>query len=143
MAVIAVVAAEVHPVRTDPGHCEMYPVKLTETVTAGQILCWAAAGTMSLADGDDDALDEPQAVALQGGNAGDVITVLQRGRVEGFTVSGTNVGTLITLTDNPGEVEGAGAGECCGRIVAEAGAAAVDRVIHFHFCTCRAGIGAA
>ena len=140
MAVIAVVAAEVRPIRTDPGHSEIYQVKLTEAVTAGQVLCWAAAGTMSLADGDDNALDEPQAVALQSGNAGQVISVLQRGRVEGFTVSATAVGTLITLTNNPGEVEGAGAGECCGRIVAEAGAAAADRVIHFDFCTCRTNV---
>lgn len=141
MAVIAVVAKEVHEIRSDPGHCEIYPVELTETVTAGQVLCWAAAGTMSLADGNDAALDEPQAVALQGGNAGDVVSVLRRGRVEGFTVSGTNVGVKITLTDNPGEVEGAGAGECCGRIVAEAGAGTMDRVIHFDFATCIAGIG--
>ena len=141
MANIAVVAKEVHAIRTDPGHSEIYPVKLTEVVTAGQVLCWAAAGTMSLADGNDAALDEPQAVALQGGNAGDVISVLQRGRVEGFTVSGLNVGGLVTLTDTPGIVEEAGTGECCGRIVAEAGAGTADRVIHFDFNTCLAGIG--
>lgn len=133
MADIAVVAAEVRPVRTDPGHSEIYQVKLTEAVTAGQALCWAAAGTMSLADGNDAALDEPQAIALQAGGAGSVISVLQRGRCEGFTVSAVATGVLITLTDTPGVMESAGAGEACGRVVAEAGGAAVDRIIHFDF----------
>lgn len=141
MGNIAFVAAEVRPVRTDPGHATIYNVKLTEVVTAGQVLCWAAAGTMSLADGNDAALDEPQAVALQGGAAGQVISVLQYGRVEGFTVSAIATGVLVTLTDTPGVVESAGAGECCGRVVAEAGGAAVDRVIQFDFNTCLAGIG--
>lgn len=141
MANITFTVAKVHAIRTDPGHSEIYPVKLTEATTAGQVLCWAAAGTMSLADGNDAALDEPQAVALQSGAAGEVISVLQRGRVEGFAVSGLNVGGKVTLTDTPGVVEEAGAGECCGRIVAEGGAAAADRVIYFDFAICLAGIG--
>jgi predicted RecA/RadA family phage recombinase len=141
MGVIAVVAAEVREVRHARGYTEVYQVKVTEVVTAGQVLCWAAAGTMSLADGNDAALDEPQAVALQGGAAGQVISVLKYGRVEGFTVSAIATGVLVTLTDNPGEIESAGAGECVGRIVAESGAAAADRVICFDFNTCLKGVG--
>ena len=138
MANITFTAAKVAVIRTDPGHSEIYPAKLTEAVTAGQVLCWAAAGTMSLADGNVAALDEPQGLALQAGAAGEVI---QKGRVEGFAVSALNVGGLVTLTDTPGVVEEAGAGECCGRIVAEAGSGTVDRVIQFDFDVCQAGVG--
>lgn len=142
MAVIALVASEIKEVFTDPGHCEIYQVEAGETITAGQVLCWGAAGTMLIADGNSAALDEPWAVALSGGVAGTIISVLKKGHVEGFTVAGTATGTLITLTDAAtGQVEGGGAGECVGRVVALPGGAAVDRVIHFDICGCLAGIG--
>lgn len=141
MANITFTAAKVRPIFTDPGHCTIFDVKLTETVTPGQVLCWAAAGTMSLADGNDAALDEPQAVALQDGVANAVISVLQKGPVAGFAVSGLNVGGKVTLTDTPGVVEEAGAGENCGRIWALPGGAAVDRYIFFEFSLAMAGIG--
>lgn len=141
MADITFTAAKVKAVYTDPGLCEIHNVKLTETVTAGQVLCWAAAGTMSLADGNDAALDEPQAVALQGGVAGQRVSVLRRGIVAGFAVSGLNVGGQVTLTDTPGVIEEAGAGENVGRIWALPGGAAADRVIYFEFPIHLDGIG--
>ena len=61
--------------------------------------------------------------------------------MEGFTVSAIATGVLVNLTDTPGVIESAGAGECCGRVVAEAGAGTADRVIQFDFNTCLAGIG--
>lgn len=142
MANIALVAAEIRPVFTDPGHCEMYVVEAGETITAGQVLCWGTTGTMLIADGNAAALDEPWAVALSGGVAGTIINVLKKGHVEGFTVNATATGTRITLTDAAtGQVEGAGSGECVGRVVALGGGAAVDRVIHFDICGCLKGIG--
>lgn len=142
MAVIAFVAAEIRAVWTDPGLGEIYMVEAGETITAGQVLCWGTTGTMLLADGNAAALDEPWAVALQGGVAGTIISVLKKGNVEGFTVNATATGTRITLTDSAtGEVEGAGSGECVGRVIALGGGAAVDRVIHFDICGCLAGLG--
>lgn len=138
MANVALTAAKIAPVYTDPGHCEMYQVTLTEAVTAGQVLCWAAAGTMSLADGNDAALDEPQAVAMQAGSAGARISVLRRGCVYGFTVAALSVGGLVTLTDTPGVIEEAGAGEHCGRIWALPD---TTRVIYFEFEIDQEGIG--
>lgn len=140
MAVIAFVEAEIKEVFTDPGHCEQYMVRAGETITAGQIVCWGTTGSVLLADGNAAALDEPWAVAMSGGVAGTIITVLKKGHVEGFTVNATATGTLVNLTDNPGEIEGAGAGECVGRVVALSGGAAVDRVIHFDICGCLAGL---
>ena len=141
MANIALVAAKIAVVFTDPGLCEIYNVEAGETITTGQCLCWDTDGQMLLADGNDAALDEPQAIALQGGLAGEVIPVLHRGCCYGFTVAAVNTGTIITLTDTPGVMEGAGAGEACGRVVALPGAAAADRVINFDFDGGLAGIG--
>jgi len=143
MGNIALVAAKIAPVFTDPGLCEIYTVEIGETVTAGQALCWDTDGQMVLADGDADALDEPQAVALQGGLAGSVISVLHRGCCYGYTVAGINTGVLITLTDTPGVMESAGAGEPCGRVVALAGGETTDYVINFDFNGCLEGIGGA
>lgn len=142
MGNVALVAGKIAPVFTDPGHCEIYDVEIGEAVTAGQVLCWDTDGQMILADGDDNALDEPQAVALQAGSAGQVISVLHRGCVYGFTVAGINTGVLVTLTDTAGVIETAGAGECCGRVWCLAGGETTDRVILFDFNGCLAGIGA-
>lgn len=140
MAAITFTAAKVKPVHTDPGHCAIFQVKATETITPGQVVCWAAAGTVSLADGNDAALDEPVGVALTDGVANQVISILQKGMVAGFAVSGLNVGGLVTLTDNPGECEEAGGGEPIGRIWALPGAATTDRVIFFHFPIWKASV---
>lgn len=133
-------AAKVREVFTDPGHCEIYNVELGEAVTPGQVLCWNATNQMVLADGNDDALDEPWAIALQAGPAGQVISVLKKGHCYGFVVTGLNTGVRITLSDTPGVMEDNGLGECCGRVVALPGATTGDYVIHFDIGGCIAGI---
>lgn len=143
MGNVTLVAGKIREIFTDPGHCEMYNVELGETVTPGQALCWNATNQMVLADGNDDALDEPQAIALQGGLAGQVVSVLKKGHCYGFIVAGSATGVLITLTDTPGLMEFAGGGECCGRVVSLPGGTVTDYVIHFDFNGCLAGIGAA
>ena len=140
MANIALTAAKIAPVYTDPGHCEIYNTELGETVTAGQCLCWDSDGQLILADGNDAALDEPWAIALQGGLANEVVSVLHRGAVYGYTVAGLSTGGLITLTDTPGTMEEAGAGEVCGRIISLSGGETTDYVIYFDFSTLT-GIG--
>lgn len=140
MANVAVTASKVAPVFTDPGHVEMYQVEVGETVTKGQALCWDTDGQLILADGDAAALDEPWAIALQAGVAGQVISVLHKGHCYGFTVAAINTGVLITLTDTPGTMETAGAGEVCGRVVALSGGETADYVIFFDFSTLT-GIG--
>lgn len=138
MGVIALVAAKIAPIYTDPGNCEMYNVIVGETVTAGQVLCWHTTTHMLLADGNAAALDEPMAIALEGGLAGEVIRVLRRGSVYGYTVAAVNVGAKITLTDNPGELESAGTGEHCGVVWALGDG---TRVIYFEFNVGQDGIG--
>lgn len=138
MANIALTAAKIDPIYTDPGHCEMYNVIVGETVTAGQCLCWHTTTHALLADGNDAALDEPMFIALEGGLAGEVIRVLKRGSVYGYTVAAVNLGAKITLTDTPGTMESAGAGEHCGVVWALADG---TRVIYFEFNVGQDGIG--
>lgn len=138
MANIALTAAKVAPVFTDPGHCEIYNVIVGETVTIGQVLCWHTTTHMLLADGNDAALDEPMAIALSAGVAGQVIPVLKRGCCYGFTVAAVNVGAKITLTDTPGTMESAGTGEECGCVWALSDG---TRVIYFDFYAGQDGIG--
>ena len=130
MANIALTAAKIAPVYTDPGNCEIYPVIVGETVTAGQCLCWHTTTHMLLADGNAAALDEPMAIALEDGLAGDVIRVLKRGCVYGYTVAAVNVGAKITLSDDVGGFENAGTGEECGCVMALPDG---TRVIYFDF----------
>ena len=130
MADIALVAAKIAPVYTDPGNCEIYQVIVGETVTAGLPLCWHTTTHMLIADGNVNALDEPMAIALEGGLAGQLVRVLRRGSVYGYTVAAVNVGAKITLTDDVGVMESAGAGEQCGVVVALPDG---TRVIYFDF----------
>lgn len=138
MGNIALTTAKIAPVFTDPGHCEIYNVIVGETVTKGQALCWHTTTHMLVADGNDAALDEPMAIALQAGVAGQVISVLKRGPCYGFTVAAVNVGAKITLTDTPGIMESAGAGEQCGVVWALADG---TRVIYFDFWAGQTGVG--
>lgn len=140
MANIALTAAKIAPVYTDPGRAEIYNVEFGETITRGQALCWDTDEQMVLADGNDAALDEPWAIALEGGLSGETKSVLHRGACYGFTVAALDCGGKITLTDTPGTMEEAGAGEVCGRIIALSGGLTTDNVIFFDFSTLT-GIG--
>jgi len=130
MAEVALVAAKIAPCFTDPGHCEIYQVELGEAVTAGEALYWHTDGTMLIADGNDNDKDEAQAVALQTGADGEVISVLRRGCVYGFTVAAVNVGTVIHLSDTAGDFQQGAGDEAVGRVWALADG---TRVIYFDF----------
>lgn len=137
MAEVALTTAKIAPVYTDPGHCEIYDVEIGEVVTAGEALYWHTNGTMLIADGNTDAEDEAQAVALQAGAANSVISVLRRGCVYGFTVAAVNVGTVVHLSDTPGDFQVGAGDEPVGRVWALPDG---TRVIYFDFLV-RADIG--
>lgn len=131
MGDVALTAANIACV--DPKNCETYNVEAGTAITKGQILCWDTDGQVLVADGNQAALDEPVGVALEAGVAGKVISMLVKGLVYGFTVSGINTGTLLTLSDTIGAVETAGAGEQCGRVWALSGGETTDYVAFFDF----------
>ncbi len=133
MTEIALTASKIAPVFTDPGLAEIHTVICSETITAGEALYILANGTVGVADGNVDSKDEPQYVALQGGVAGQRIPGLRRGHVYGFTVSGVNCGTVVNLSDTPGDFQYGAGDEAVGRVVVLPGGAAADRVIYFEF----------
>ena len=131
MAAIALTAAKIAPVYTDPGRAEIYDVKLGEAVTPGQALFWHTDGTVLIADADDNDKDEAQFVALQAGSAGARISALRRGLVSGFIVSGVNTGGVISLFTTAGTFEaGSAQDEYVGRVWALPDG---TRVIYFDF----------
>ena len=130
MAEIALTAAKIAPVFTDPGLAEIHAVKLAETVTAGEALYILAAGTVGIADGNDNDKDEAQYVALGGGVAGQIIDGLRRGHVYGFTVAAVDCGKVIHLSDTAGDFQVDAGDEPVGRVVALPD---TTRVIYFNF----------
>lgn len=87
MADITVTAALVG--RVDPETDEVYDFIAGVTITAGQaVYLDATTGRLGLADANDAGKEQFRGIALNGGGAGQAITVLKRGRVYGFTLAG-------------------------------------------------------
>jgi hypothetical protein len=120
MAAIALTAAQVEVL--DPSKAEIYPFIAAVTITAGQAVYLLTNGKVGLADADA-AAPAPQflGIALCGGGAGQVIDVLKRGRVGGFTVSGLNAGAKAYLSTTAGGLDTAATGTLApvGMVVAE------------------------
>lgn len=140
MTEIALTTSQIAQVFTDPGLAEVHTVICSTTITAGEILYILANGQVALADGNVDSMDEAQYVALQAGIAGTRIPALRRGHVTGFTVGAIDCGTVVYLSDTPGDCQYGAGDEAIGRIVALPGGAAADRCIYFNFLI-RADIG--
>ena len=107
MADIAVVAADVRPIR-DQG-AEIHDYVAGVTITKGQIVYEVAAGTLALADANAAGLLQAIGVALHGGVTGDAISVMKKGLLYGFTIT-TDRGTHVWLSNTPGALADAAGG---------------------------------
>lgn len=86
MTALTVTAAQVDVVF--PEKAEIYTAICAETITAGQSLFRDSNGKLQLADGDAAGEQQTRFLALQGGVAGQAISVLKQGHVYGFDLSG-------------------------------------------------------
>lgn len=129
MAEIALTEGLIKQRYTDPGRCETYSMKAAEAITAGEALYVLAAGTVGVADGNVDAKDEAQFVALGPAAAGQYLSCLRRGLVNGFTVAAVDCGTVVHLSDTPGDFQHGAGDEPVGRVLLIDGA----RGIYFNF----------
>jgi hypothetical protein len=86
MADIALVAANI--ARVFPQSDEVSDFVAAATITAGQALYLTSAGKVDLYDSNGSGTLQFLGVALNGGGAGQAISVLKRGFVYGFTISG-------------------------------------------------------
>jgi hypothetical protein len=100
MADIVVTAAEV--ARVYPQNDEVVSVKLAATVTRGQAAYQTTATTFGLADANAAGAQQFRGIFLEGGAAGQVVPMLKRGALYGFTVSGLNGDAVLYLSDTAG-----------------------------------------
>lgn len=73
----------------------------TETITAGQAVYFLTTGKVGVADANASGKQRVCGIALNGGGAGQAISVLHEGEIAGFTLSG-NADTLVYLSDTAG-----------------------------------------
>jgi hypothetical protein len=131
MADIALTAAKIAPV--DPDEAEIYDVIATETITAGQALYQVTTtGKFGVADANAAGKQQIRGIALNGGGAGQAISMLKRGRIAGFTLTNQNYDDIVYLSDTAGSLaDGAGTMTVrCGRVVALSDAS-LTKVIYF------------
>jgi hypothetical protein len=99
MSDITVTAAKVGA--TFPQSALIRDYVATETITAGQAVYLLTTGKIGVADANAAGKQKAFGLALNGGGAGQAISVIHRGEVEGFTLAG-NAGALVYLSDTVG-----------------------------------------
>lgn len=123
MADITVTAAQVAPVFEKFGKAEIYDFVAGVTITAGQAVYIASAtGLLALADASTGGgqLLQFRGIALNGGGAGQAISVLMHGCVYGFTLSGMNYDAIAYLSNTAGALADTTDGDVnieCGRVL--------------------------
>lgn len=102
MADIALTAAQVEPI--DPlSHSEIYSFIAASAITKGQAVYMTTTGTVAPADATTaGGLYQARGIALNDAGAGQAVSVLKRGRVAGFTVSGMNASAPVFLSETTG-----------------------------------------
>lgn len=118
MTDIALVAAQIAPVY--PEKAEIFDAIAAATITAGQALYFDSAGKVNLADANGSGTLQFRGIALNGGGAGQAISVLKKGHCYGFTVSGVAYDAALFLSNTAGAFgDSAGATSInCARVVA-------------------------
>ena len=99
MADITVTAAKVGAVF--PANAEIYDCIAAEAITAGQAVYITSTGPVGVADANASGKQQCRGIALNGGGAGQAISVLTRGHIYGFTLAG-NADSLVYLSDTAG-----------------------------------------
>jgi len=117
MADITVTAGKVGAVF--PTKADIHDRIAAETITKGQALYIASDGKVGLADANAAGKQQFRGIALNGGGAGQAISVLERGHIAGYDLSGLNADALVYLSDTAGALaDGAGTMEVpVGRVV--------------------------
>lgn len=117
MADIVVVAAKV--ARLSPGTDEVYDFIAAATITAGQALYVDSNGRVNLADANGSGTLQFCGIALAGSRLGQAVSVLKRGYIGGFTISGLNYWAQLFVSNTAGALADAAGGTSIlgGRIV--------------------------
>lgn len=119
MSDITVTAAKVGVVY--PEKAEIFDGIAGATITAGQALYFdSTAGTLKLADANGSGTLQFRGIALNGGGAGQAISVLKEGHCYGFTVTSASYDAALYLSNTAGALADSAGGTSinCGRVVA-------------------------
>ncbi len=116
MADITVTAAQVGAIF--PDKAEITDMIAVETITAGQAVYQDTNGKAGVADANAAGKQQFSGIALNAAGAGQAVSVLVRGHVAGFTVSGMNGDALAYLSDTAGALADANGtmNVQCGRV---------------------------
>lgn len=87
-----------------PDLAEMYAYDCAEAVTRGQGLYKTSTGPVGVSAANDATKRQARGIALNKGYTGQAITLLKRGHVEGFDVSGLNVDARLYLSNTAGAI---------------------------------------
>lgn len=119
MADIAVVAAEVGMV--DPLKAKTRQMIAAETITAGQTIYQNSDGKAALCDGGAAGTAQFRGIAMNGAGAGQAVTVLWEGEVEGFTITSLAYDARVYASTTAGALADAAAAVAvtCGRVVSK------------------------
>ena len=133
MGDIALTAAKIGAVF--PDKAEIFDGIAGVTITAGQILYRiTASGLLGLADEDASAeASQAVGVALNGGGAGQVISVLKRGACYGFTISSLAHNLPVSLSATAGALLDTGATTNVVGRIEPLSDASLTKVIYFDF----------
>lgn len=133
MADIALTAAQVRPI--DPVESEIIDLIASVAITKGQVVYIDTAGKAAIADGSAAGTAQARGIALESVGAGQVVSVLKRGRLAGFTVSGLNGDARLYLSATAGALADAAAvvAVTCGRVVVMNDGPTLTKVAYFDF----------
>ncbi|MBW2559228.1 MAG: hypothetical protein JRE40_00085 [Deltaproteobacteria bacterium] len=82
-----------------PRRAEVWDGIAAEALTAGDVLYPVSGGTFGLADANDSGKEQAVGIALFDTAAGEAVSILSRGHVAGFDLSGVDHGDFIYLSD--------------------------------------------
>ena len=100
MADIALTAVQIGACFLDKA--EITDLIAVEAITAGQAVYQTTAGKAGVADANASGKQQFRGIALHAAGVGQAVSVLVRGHVYGFTVSGMNGDALAYLSDTAG-----------------------------------------
>lgn len=103
MADITRTAAQIAPVYSDAGKCEVYDLIAAATIAAGQAVYIDSDGAVGLADANGTGTREFRGIALNGAGAGQAVSVLVHGCIYGFTLDG-NADAFAYLSNTAGAI---------------------------------------
>lgn len=99
---LALTAAQIGAVY--PDKAEIIDMIATEAIAAGEAVYRLTTGKAGVADANAAGKQQCRGVALRAAAAGQVVPVLKRGHVYGYTVSGTNADVSLYLSDTAGDI---------------------------------------